>query len=79
VDAARSEVERLADVMASVGRRLVEAAGRTAESLPLHELAMERLERALVQAALDATGGNQVAAARLLGMNRSTFRAKLPD
>jgi DNA-binding protein Fis len=31
-----------------------------------------------VQAALDATGGNQVAAARLLGMNRSTFRAKLP-
>jgi DNA-binding NtrC family response regulator len=76
-DAAHSEVERLADVLASVGRRLVEAAGRTAESLPLHELAMERLERALVQAALEATGGNQVAAARLLGMNRSTFRDKM--
>jgi DNA-binding protein Fis len=40
---------------------------------------MERLERSLVQAALEATGNNQVAAARLLGMNRSTFRAKLPS
>jgi DNA-binding protein Fis len=30
-----------------------------------------------VQAALEATGGNQVAAARLLGMNRSTFRDKM--
>jgi DNA-binding protein Fis len=39
---------------------------------------MERLERALVQAALEVTGNNQVAAARLLGMNRSTFRGKLP-
>jgi DNA-binding NtrC family response regulator len=76
-DPARSELERLADVVASVGRRLVEAAGRSPESLPVHEMAMGRLERALVQAALDATGGNQVAAARLLGMNRSTFRDKM--
>jgi DNA-binding NtrC family response regulator len=75
--AARSEVERLAEVVASVGRRLVEAAGRAPEPLPLHELAMERLERALVEAALEATGGNQVAAARMLGLNRSTFRARL--
>jgi DNA-binding protein Fis len=64
--------------VASLGRRLVEAAGRSQDSLPVHELAMERLERSLVQAALEATGNNQVAAARLLGMNRSTFRAKLP-
>jgi DNA-binding NtrC family response regulator len=76
-DSARSEVERLADVVASVARRLVEAAARSPESLPVHELAMQRLEQALVQAALDATGGNQVAAARLLGMNRSTFRDKM--
>jgi two-component system, NtrC family, nitrogen regulation response regulator GlnG len=76
-DPARSEIERLADVVASVGQRLVEAAGRSPESLPVHEIAMERLEQALVQAALDATGGNQVAAARLLGMNRSTFRDKM--
>ena len=78
-DAARSEVERLAEVLASVARRLVEAAERAPEPLPLHDLAMERLERALVDAAMERTGGNQVAASRLLGMNRSTFRTKLPD
>jgi DNA-binding NtrC family response regulator len=72
-----SEVERLADVLASVGQRLVEAAERSPGAPPLHELAMERLERSLVDAALAATGGNQVAAARLLGLNRSTFRARL--
>jgi len=77
-DPARSEVERLADVVDSVGRRLVEAAGRGEQPLPVYEFAMERLERALVQAALEVTGNNQVAAARLLGMNRSTFRGKLP-
>jgi DNA-binding NtrC family response regulator len=76
-DEGHSEVERLADVLASVGRRLVEAAGRAPEPLPLHELALQRLERSLVDAALAATGGNQVAAARLLGLNRSTFRARL--
>jgi 3-isopropylmalate dehydrogenase len=78
-DAARSEVERLAEILASVARRLVEAAERAEEPLPLHEIAMARLERALVDAAMERTGGNQVAASRLLGMNRSTFRTKLPD
>ena len=42
-------------------------------------LARAGLEVALIEAALAATGGNQVAAARLLGMSRSTLRAKLPD
>ena len=39
---------------------------------------MTRLERALIDEALKATGGNQVAAARLLGISRSTLRSKLP-
>jgi DNA-binding NtrC family response regulator len=77
--AVRPEIERLTDVVASVAERLVEAAGRADGTLPLHEMAMQRLERALVEAAMKATGGNQVAAARLLGMNRSTFRTKLPE
>ncbi len=38
-----------------------------------------RLERALVAAALEATGGNQVAAARLLGVNRATLRRKMAE
>jgi DNA-binding protein Fis len=47
------------------------------EPLPLHELAMTRLEQALIAEALKATSGNQVAAAKLLGISRSTLRAKL--
>jgi len=37
------------------------------------------LERAAIAAALEATGGNQVAATRLLGMNRATLRRKMAD
>ena len=38
-----------------------------------------RLEKTLIAAALARTGDNQVAAARLLGMNRATFRRKMTD
>jgi DNA-binding protein Fis len=38
---------------------------------------MSRLERALIDKALEVTGGNQVAAARLLGISRSTLRTKI--
>ena len=57
--------------------RLVEEAIRGGVDVPVHELAMNRLEGALIRAALDATAGNQVAAARLLGISRSTLRSKL--
>lgn len=74
-----TEVERLLDSLVSMAGPLVAAAGRSEATLALHELATGRLEKALIDAALAATGGNQVAAARLLGMSRSTLRAKLPD
>jgi len=38
-----------------------------------------RLEQTLVEVALERTGGNQVAAARLLGMNRASFRRKMKE
>ena len=57
--------------------RLVEAAVRGDTDVPVHELAIHRLEGALIRGALAATGGNQVAAARLLGISRSTLRSKL--
>jgi len=57
--------------------RLVDEAVRGGVDIPVHELAMVRLEGALIRAALDATAGNQVAAARLLGISRSTLRSKL--
>jgi len=45
----------------------------------VHELAIGRLEQALIRAALAATAGNQVAAARLLGISGSTLRSKVTD
>jgi DNA-binding NtrC family response regulator len=77
-DPMRSAVDRVADRLEQLARQLVDAADQRGGSVDLRDLALERLERALVRAALERTGGNQVAAARLLGMNRSTFRTKLP-
>ena len=45
----------------------------------LHASVRSRVERALIGVALERTGNNQVAAARLLGMNRATFRRKMSD
>ncbi len=58
--------------------RLLEAAGRADGDVGIYGLAINRLERAFIRAALAASGGNQVTAARLLGISRSTLRAKLP-
>jgi len=74
-----TEIDRLVESLAALAGPLVEAATRGDAPVALHDLAMGRLEQALVEAALKATGGNQVAAARLLGMSRSTLRAKLPE
>ena len=43
----------------------------------LHRLVEEKWERALLRRALEMTGGNQVQAARLLGINRLTLRKKI--
>jgi DNA-binding NtrC family response regulator len=45
----------------------------------IFQQAVTAFERALVQAALAATRGNQVAAARLLGISRTTLRIKLGE
>lgn len=54
-----------------VGERLAAGEAR------LHRAVMSLLERPLLQHALELTGGNQVRAARLLGINRNTLRKKL--
>jgi len=45
----------------------------------LYDRVLRELERPLVAAALAATGGNQVRAADLLGLNRNTLRKKIKD
>jgi DNA-binding NtrC family response regulator len=48
-----------------------------AASLPAEGLSLEEVERQLVRQALDTTGGNQVRAARLLGISRDALRTRM--
>ena len=43
----------------------------------LHRSVMSRVEMPLLRLALELSGGNQLKAARLLGINRNTLRKRL--
>ncbi|GGE04540.1 nitrogen regulation protein NR(I) [Polymorphobacter glacialis] len=45
----------------------------------VYDRLLAEVERPLIAACLDATGGNQLKAAKLLGINRNTLRKKLTD
>jgi two-component system nitrogen regulation response regulator GlnG len=45
----------------------------------VYDRLLAEVERPLIAACLEATGGNQLKAARLLGINRNTLRKKLTD
>jgi two-component system nitrogen regulation response regulator GlnG len=45
----------------------------------LYRRVVESVERPLLAAALERTGGNQIRAAALLGINRNTLRKKIVD
>jgi DNA-binding protein Fis len=50
------------------------------DGYPIHDLyekVLERVERPLFDLVLARTGGNQVKAAELLGLNRNTLRKRL--
>ena len=49
----------------------------TSVSLPAEGLRLEEVERDLVRQALESTGGNQVRAARLLGISRDALRNRM--
>lgn len=55
----------------------VGAGGAVAVSLPVTGLRLEEVERDLVRQALDAATGNQVRAARLLGISRDALRTRM--
>ncbi|MBP2674347.1 MAG: transcriptional regulator [Deltaproteobacteria bacterium] len=45
----------------------------------LHELFLRQIERPLLKVVLEATGGNQIRAAGILGINRNTLRKKIAE
>ena len=47
------------------------------EVTDVHKVVLEQVERPLIRLALQWAEGNQIKAARLLGMNRNTLRSKM--
>ncbi|MBL8437508.1 MAG: Fis family transcriptional regulator [Zoogloeaceae bacterium] len=45
----------------------------------IYELVMKNAERPMLEFVLQVAGGNQTAAAEMLGINRNTLRRKLAD
>jgi len=45
----------------------------------LHGRILREIEAPLIEIALEATGGNQIRCAELLGINRNTLRKKITD
>ncbi|MDA0261761.1 MAG: nitrogen regulation protein NR(I) [Proteobacteria bacterium] len=67
---------------AAVGRHLSKYFAAHGERLPpsgLYSRILREIERPVIEMSLAATGGNQVQAARLLGLNRNTLRKKIVD
>ncbi len=67
-----SEIERL---IATTLPDLVSERDHSSRGLYRHVI--ERVERPLLRHTLDMAGGNQLKAARLLGINRNTLRKRL--
>lgn len=59
------------------GRSLPESSVQTLFTLPEEGIDLDRVERSFLEQAMDRTGGNQSAAARLLGITRYALRYRL--
>ncbi len=71
-----------ASLSAFMDRYLTEYFAQFGEDLPpagLYERIITEVEQPLISAALAATGGNQIKAAALLGLNRNTLRKKIRE
>ena len=76
--AARGPLSDLGRVVASAVPMMVDQLSR-ADPRRVYRDAMAMMERPLLQHALSLTGGNQLRAARLLGVNRNTLRKRCRD
>jgi two-component system nitrogen regulation response regulator GlnG len=72
------EVRRLGRTIVDVVPAIVDAL-LVSRSPRVHREAMVLLERPLLAHVLSLTGGNQLHAARLLGLNRNTLRKRCRD
>jgi len=65
----------------SVGVKVRQYIRSLGEALPrdLHTRVIALVERPLIEAVLDRTGGNQLRAAEVLGINRNTLRKRITD
>jgi DNA-binding protein Fis len=70
-----AELQTVARALAEAVPPLVERLSR-AQSGKIYRRALEVLERPLLVHVLAMTGGNQLRAARLLGINRNTLRKR---
>lgn len=70
---------RLSDAVEVHLRRYFDLHGDELPPPGLYDRILHEIERPLLEVALDATGGNQLKCADLLGINRNTLRKKLTE
>ena len=71
--------EEPAQALEEVVREVVKSEVDTGNEDHIHESVIGRVERALIGMLLEEERGNQVRAARRLGINRNTLRKKMKD
>jgi two-component system, NtrC family, nitrogen regulation response regulator GlnG len=68
----------LSDILGAKIREMLASFG-SAEPRDLHARVLAMVEKPLFEAVLESTGGNQLKAADILGINRNTLRKKITD
>ena len=76
---AKGEAKVEEQLMRSAVAVMKEALGALESSTPVYDHVIGIVEKALIAEALERTDGNQLQAAQLLGLNRSTLRKKRRD
>jgi two-component system nitrogen regulation response regulator GlnG len=71
--------EEPTQTLEGVVREVVKSEVRTGNDDHIHESVIGKVERALIGMLLEEERGNQVRAARRLGINRNTLRKKMKD
>jgi len=76
---AGTDGESLSEAVERHLRQYFRAHGGDLPAAGLYERVLREVERPMIELSLAATGGNQIRAAKLLGLNRNTLRKKIRD